>query len=150
MSYSTIEAALQDVLQAATAAFPETVQVTRGDWSILDRGVNTAVILFPGPFEENGFGANNTVNITWTLQMHLVQRVHEGVGAAIETFVQLRDTVRDHIQKYPTLGLVGVLTSLGMSGAGPEGTYDKDNNGPFHIIEMLTLQVQEENTQTLA
>lgn len=144
MSYATVQGAVATVLQGLTGSFADSAQVTQNDWSVLDRGYDNIAVLFPGPFQDSGGGAGNSRNITWTVHIALFRRIPGSYADALTAFVTLRDAVRLQIQKYPALGLVGVLTVLDLTGDEPLAVGDEADGGPFFILETLDLQVQED------
>lgn len=151
MAYEAIEARWQTILQLLTSSFAAAGQVTRGDWSVLDRGYDAIAVLYPGPFEERNYGAGNRVDVIWTTNLQLFQRTTSTNDAAVASFITLRDAVRDHVQKYPKLnGLSGVVAVLGVNATEPVWLYDDNGGGPYFIMCTLDLRVQEENTQTIA
>lgn len=149
MSYATIEARVQTLLQGLTGTFATNAQVTRGDWSVLDAGYDAMAVVYPGAFQQTGFGGAGTVTYVWTVYVDLFQRIGESHSAAIASVIAARDAVLQHLQKYPKLNaLSGVYAVQEITGDEPIWLFDKDDNGPFFLKAVLTLPITEEISVT--
>jgi hypothetical protein len=156
MSYDPIEDRLQDILQLLTSRYSNDQTVTRGDWSVLDRGYTHSAILYPGPFNdadmEMGPGGRTFL---WTVNVEIFLRF-ENNRAAIATFGAYRDDVIQHLMKYPSLS-PATLTPLtnatllpNMSGGDIQERFDKANGGPFFLSQVIQVKVSNIIFVTLA
>ena len=156
MSYDAIEARLQLLLQGLTTQFPSptglnTTAVTRGDWRVLDSGVDKMAILYPGAETEGDSMSAGSVERTWSTHLDLIVRYLDNGTTAIN-FEQLRDAVLGHLQKYPSLnGLTGIQAVGQINAEGdPFYIYDKDGAGPFFYAQTFAIPVTEIATVTIA
>lgn len=149
MSYGTVEARVQTLLQGLTSVFTPTTAVTRGDWRVLDRGYANSAVLFPAPFDqtENNIAPGGNI-VIWKVKLELFKKYS---SAVYTTFGTMRDAVIEHLFKYPTLNSLADCAVLpNLSGAELVEVFDKDNNGPFFLSQVLTLSVSNIVTVTLA
>lgn len=151
MSYEAVEGRAQSLLQLLTSMFATSAQVTRGDWGVLDSGVDRSAVLYPGAFEQRGSGSNGSVVYIWTVQLDLFQRWQATDAATISAFIALRDAVIQHLQKYPSLnGLAGVYAVGNIAGGETIYLFESENSGPFSMKETLVIPVTDLVTVTLA
>jgi len=69
MAYATIEAAVQTLLQALAQYTSD--QVTRGDYRVLDSGVDEACVLRPGAFTVSGGGDYGQRTYGWLVYVQI-------------------------------------------------------------------------------
>jgi hypothetical protein len=98
---STILLAIQGILQGMTrfAGHPE--RVTDGDYRILDSGVDEAIVLAVGPFDQEDDGQNRE-NWTYTILVDIFKR-DQSDGLVWSGFRDLRGAVIEELRKYPQL-----------------------------------------------
>ena len=145
MSWDTIEAGLQTLLQALTSKFPVAAQVTRGDWRVMDAGYNLCVVLYAGAYAEGEDPTLAEFLVTHTEKLALIKRYLDD-GTTRVGFGQDRDAVLEHLMKYPCLnGLAGASARRGKitSDTDVEPIFDKDDNGPFFLMQIFSIPVSE-------
>lgn len=145
MSYSSVEIAVQTLMQALTGTFASTDDVSRGDYRILDSGADTLAVLIPGPFEQDGIaegGARKSVR-AWQVLIDLFRQYVDD-GTTWTNFETDRDAVLAQIEKYPTLdGESGVVNIVITADADPGEVFDEDEAGPFFVWQRLRLTITE-------
>lgn len=141
MSYATIEAKVQTILQAL--AQYANAQVTRGDYSILDVGYTECCVLRPGPFEINRTGDWGQIGIDWTLYISIYER-YIGDGTEFTNLNTQRQNVIDALNANPSLdGTVGVTLVLGRA-ADVSAVYPVDSDTPQYLLQTIQARVHEE------
>lgn len=149
MSYINIEGALQTITQTLTSYFAVAAQVTRGDYSVLDAGYDYALVLYPGPYEDAGYWANNTIARAWTVHADLFARVAGDDAGAVTNLIAVREAWLDKVHAYPRLNnLSGVQSVNATRGDEPVWLFDDSNNGPFWLKQTFTISVTELATVT--
>ena len=149
MSYATIEAAVQDIIQALSA-FSDT-DVTRGDTRMLTQGSPPYAILYPGGFvhEEDGDGEQRVTE--WTILIDLLVRYH-GDGSEYTNLQSHRQSIMDAIDSYPTLnGTTGVRRALIEQGDEVLGVTERGASSeaaPVFLLQTLQLVVVEKTDAT--
>ena len=145
MSYSSVEAALQTILQGLTGTFADTAQVTLGNYDVLDSGVAASAVLVPGAFEQDGQGeggARKSVR-AWNVLIDLFRK-YVDEGTTYTSFTTDRDAVIAEIEKYPTLnGETGIVNVIVRSDGDPGEVFDEDDAGPFFVWQRLRVAVTE-------
>jgi len=107
MSDATIQAAIQDLIQALDS-FAD-AQVTLGDFRILGSGSPPYAVILPGSFEADRPGDWGQERFVWR---HPVEVWDRFAGDDYSSAVTARQNVVDQLQKYPTLnGTAGVSLS---------------------------------------
>lgn len=151
--YDAIEAALQTILQALTSVFATTEQVTRGDWRVMDRGVDVWAILYGADYTEESAMAAGSSQMTYTTKLLLGVR-YLNDGTTRQRLVQVRDAVIRHLRKYPHLnGLASASANMGLitSDGEPQAVFPvNDEGGPFALIQQFTIPTFEIDTVTIA
>ena len=128
MSYAAIEAQLKTLLETACE------HVTRGDSSILDTGITSAIVLEPGSFVTEPHsravrGALPERVRSWDTLIHVIVMYHSDRVVSTD-LADLRDDVVELIDKYPTLSTAGLkVTGLNAEGD-PQDVYDNPDTGP--------------------
>lgn len=146
MSYSTVEAKVQSLIQALATYDDE--DVTRGDERVLDRGSPPYVVLKPGTLVREPGAIYGVFLTTWTVILDLFTR-HMGDGTEWTDLQTYRQEIIDTMEKYPTLNaLSGVLEAQIVSGEKPREIRDKAGGGPHFLAQRLALQVVERSTVT--
>ena len=151
--YDAIEAALQTLLQNLTSVFATSAQVTRGDWRVMDRGVDVWAVLYPGDYNEADAMAAGASQMSYTTHLLLGVRYRDD-GSTRVALVQARDAVIRHLRKYPHLnGLASASANMGMitSQGEPQAVFPaNDDGGPFALIQLFTIPTYEIDTVTVA
>ena len=144
MSYSTIEARIQTLIQALSA-FAD-ADVTRGDYRVLDRGSAPYVVLRPGEFERVPHTFAGGRKTEWAVIVELFEK-HIGDGTEQTNLETHRQNIIDTADAYPTLnGLSGVHFASLSSGEIPRPVYDEDGSGPFFLLQIMKWEVMELTT----
>lgn len=150
--YDAIEGALHTILQGLTSVFATPEQVTRGDWRIMDRGVDVWAILYPANYNEDSAMAAGTSQMTYTTKLLLGVR-YLNDGTTRQHLVQVRDAVVRHLRKYPHLnGLASASANMGLitSDGEPLAVFpSNDEGGPFALIQQFTIPTSELDTVTI-
>jgi len=142
MSYATVEAGLQTLLQALSRF--EDADVTRGDWRVLDRGGAEKVVLYQGPFVADRPGDWSQVHYGWIVYAEVYERYADG-GASERSLTAAVQDVLDTVGAYVTLdGLSGVRDATAERGEGLQYIYDEDGGGPFFVMERVVIRVEED------
>lgn len=150
--YDAIEGALQTILQTLTTVFPNADQVTRGDWRVMDRGFDVWAVLAGADYIEDTAMAAGASQMNYTTKLLLGVR-YRNDGTTRQALVQQRDAVIRHLRKYPHLnGLASTSANMGLitSDGEPQAVFDKDDNGPFFLIQQFTIPTSEIDTVTIA
>ena len=145
MSYSSVEIALQTILQGLTGTFASTADVTRGDYGVLDSGVSASAVLVPGSFEQDGEGeggARKSVR-AWNVLIDLFRK-YVDEGTTYTSFETDRDAVIAEIEKYPTWNVEsGIVNVIVRSDGDPGEVFDEEDAGPFFVWQRLRVGVTE-------
>lgn len=151
--YDAIESALQTILQALTSVFATSAQVTRGDWRVLDRGVDVWAVLYPADYTEESAMAAGASQMNYTTKLLLGVRYRDD-GSTRVALVQARDAVIRHLRKYPHLnGLASTSANMGLitSDGEPQALFPaNDEGGPFALLQQFTIPTFEIDTVTIA
>jgi len=140
MSYSTIEIAVQDILQGL-AQFAD-ADVTRGDYRVLDSIEDDAAILAPGSFTQADVRAQMSYR-TWDVLVDYFY-VYRDDGTSETNFATGRDNIIAELEKYPTLdGTSGIIQIRVSADGDAEPVDDEDGRGPFFLWQRLRVTVVE-------
>jgi len=147
MAYATIEAAVQTLLQALAQYTSD--QVTRGDYRVLDSGVDEACVLRPGAFTVSGGGDYGQRTYGWLVYVQIFQR-YTGDGSEWASLATQRQNVVDQLHEYPTVdGVAGVTEVVVTRGREPGATYPRGSDTPDYLTQVLELRVVEKRVHTL-
>jgi hypothetical protein len=146
VSYASTEERIQTLLQGLTSVFATTAQVTRGDWRPLDTGIATLAVLYPGEFREAGMTRHSS-SFHWTINLEFFLRFS---NTAYTDFGSKRDAILQHLQKYPTLNVLGNANREETSGGDIREVFDKDGNGPFFLSQVISIRVADYIQVTIA
>jgi len=142
MSYSTVEAAVQTLLQAL-AAFAS-ADVTRGNYQVLDSGGDPYVVLTPGPFASGRTGDWAQVGYDWEVNGELFVR-YVGDGSEWTNLETYRQSVVDCIGAYPTLnGVSGVTDAMVTMGRDVLAIRPENSQTPEWLVQPFVVRVHEE------
>lgn len=151
--YDAIEAALQTLLQSLTSVFATSAQVTRGDWRVMDRGVDVWAVLYPTDYSEDTPMAAGSSQMKYTTKLLLGVRYRDD-GSTRVALVQARDAAIRHLRKYPHLnGLASDSATMGQitSDGEPLAIFPtSDEGGPFALTQLFTIPTAEIDTVTIA
>lgn len=101
MSYSNVETTMQTILASVSGLSAATV--TKGDDSVLDKGVTAAAVIEPGGIATTPIQGRQSIN-TWVCNVSLYVR-YTTKSATHSAFVTLRDAVIARLQTYyPDVG----------------------------------------------
>lgn len=139
MSYVTVETQVQTILQGLTSVFATSAQVTRGDWSVLDRGYDAWAVIYPGAFDERQTAIGGS-SFRWMVNVEFGIRFTK---TAYTDLASKRDSLLQHLQKYPTLNRVTNVNRGEMSASNLTEIFDKDGSGPFYLSQIITLPIDD-------
>jgi hypothetical protein len=143
VSFSTVEAAVQTLLQAVTGTFDRTADVTRGNFRVLDDGSAPYAVLMPGEFEKRPYGGARQEITLWTGYIWLFEKYVDD-GTSYTSMEATREAVLDQLEKYPTLNfLTGIVKFRVSSGGEVTEVYDENKNGPFFLMQALKYEANE-------
>jgi hypothetical protein len=148
--YENCQNATLVLLQALTDQFPNAWQVVAYDFGVLDKGLPpdapNAAVLTPGQFSENALRpevANDTEDV-----MIDMFTTYNTEAVSFATFTALREAIRAHLRKYPTLNGVDGIRNITMSSTGDPAAIDHRNlnmatpSTPTHIVQTLRLTIE--------
>jgi hypothetical protein len=139
MTYAIIEDELATLL--ATIDGLDAENITKTDFSILNRGWSQAVILEYGGIKAAPFTGAGTTNRIWTINIYLLVQyindiqVHEDLNL-------LREAVMDKVQGWPRLDGVTVFDAMIVAGRPLPPDID-DENGINFFWESLECEAEE-------
>ncbi|MEA1998243.1 MAG: hypothetical protein U9N61_02805 [Euryarchaeota archaeon] len=140
MSYSTVEAAVQTVLQKLTR-FADS-EITRGDYRILDAIRTDCIVLTPGSFGETQ-RISESVYRAWDVLADLFYCYLDD-GSSWTDFATSRDAVINQLEQYPTLDNTLGITGIEVSAADDiQEVYSDDGAGPFFLMQRLRVTILE-------
>ena len=116
------------------------LQVTEGDYSVLDRGYDKSAVLIPGSFGRHEL-AEMTREYPWAIVADLFVRFSEN-DAAYSTIGTLMDSVINKVQGARSLSQDYVIDGIETE-SDVEGVYNQSGNGPFFITLRLRFTVTE-------
>lgn len=146
MSYATIEAKVQDLIQGLSAFDDDDVSL--GDYRVLVRGSPTYAVLVPGPFEHEEYDSWGGRITRWDITIDLFVRDYAD-GTEYVDLKTHRQSILDEIDKYPTLdGLTGVTLALIVVGEPTRDVFDEAGGGPHFLLQRMTLRVTEHTLAT--
>ena len=138
----TVEETLINEAAAASVTLTLPTHVTHGDYSLFDKGVGNFVVLLPGPVSEAVIQAHSSIR-TWTLYADLFVRFTNETAAWL-SFVTLRSSVIDQLEKYPMLNnSSGVLKIVVAANDDAQGVFDTQGAGPMWFTQRFTIQITE-------
>ena len=118
MSYTSVETALATILKVHDDWNDQ--NVAAGDYRIFSAGLEKAIILSPGPFIRRT-AAERLMQTNWVINLELYIAYGGEISTVAENIRTVRESVMDHIDKYPTLdGESGVLIARLTEGGDPE------------------------------
>lgn len=145
MSYSTIEAAVQTILQGLSQYSDS--DVTRGDYRVLDQIQTDCAVLTPGSFGEPQRISQASYR-AWDVLVDIFY-IFRDDGSSWENFCTSRDNVVDELEKYPTLDGTSGITAVEVSATSdPLEVFDADGRGPFYLTQQLRVAVLERSDTT--
>jgi hypothetical protein len=139
-AYDAIEAAVITLLQTETRFAGHTNRVTT-EFKIMDMGEPEGIVIQMGGFtpEED---AGRMHYRDWDVMMGLFVRIGSDPDAAWDALKSLRGDTIDLLAQYPTLNkLNGVVQTTTGSDGDPTEIFDKLNQGPFFVGQILRLTV---------
>ena len=143
MSYLTIQAAVQVLLQALSIFEDE--DVTRGDYRPLDQVGQRFCVLTPGGFTRSGAATSygEKKSSFWTVTVDLFVR-HWGTGEEYDNLAADGQTIIDEMDKYDISldGVTGVIYAAITGGEPPRTVYDEAGSAHW-LMQRLTLEVHE-------
>ncbi len=147
MGYNDVEAGLLAVVRLLDG-YTE-VNTSQGDYRILAKGVEKAVILQPGPIvQRNVQSAPRRMRTLWVIDMELVVPFSGEISTIASNIRTFRQSLIDHVDKYPTLDSVAnVVHALIVSGAEPESWQGESRKW---WVQRLRVDVEERSTVTIA
>ena len=138
----TVEETLVNEAAAASITLALPTHVTHGDYSPFDKGVGNFIVLVPGPVSESVNQARSSIR-TWTIYMDLFVRFANDTSSWL-SFVTLRSSVIDQLEKYPMLDdSTGVLKISVSANEDPQGVFDSQGAGPMWFTQRFTVDITE-------
>ena len=137
-AYDAIEAAAITILKTATRFAGHTGRVSTS-FKILDAGEPEGIVVQMGAFSPEEDAAMMHYR-DWDVLMGLFVRIGTDEDAAWTALKSIRGDVVDLLAKYPTLNkLAGVVQTTTGSDGDPTEIFDKANQGPFFVGQILRL-----------
>lgn len=138
----TVEEALINEAAGQSVILALPTHVVHGDYSLFDKGISSFVVLVPGPVSEAVKQAHSSIK-TWVFYVDLFVRF-TNESASWLSFVTLRSSIIDELEKYPMLNNTsGILKITVSANDDVQGVFDSQNNGPFWFTQTITIQVTE-------
>jgi hypothetical protein len=135
--YDEIEARIVTLIQGLARFAGHTERVTRGNYRILDTGIDEAVVIEGGTFgpeTAEGFGFYRDFDVL----VNIFTRYTDEEAETYAAFRSLRSDALDIEEKYPSLNhLGGVIQTIMQSDGDPADVYDKTGAGPFFKMQVL-------------
>jgi len=152
MSYAAVEAGLLSRLQSIQGFRADAV--VHGNWQLLSRGSNPAIVLTYGGFIAEDVMQPGVRQITWTIMCNLCVRYQTDAQVHSEAMTY-RQRIMERVQAYPTLNRVtGVLQASVMAGAPVNPAHPQFDPLPFgghkYYIERIQVNIVEDLAVTLA
>lgn len=156
MSYATIEARIQSILQGLSD-YADT-DVTRGDLAALDRGSDNKCIIWPRGFEApdlpdnyvphgGGTRGGQTAWIEWQLELWLLRRFKDW-ATSMAALVGVRDNVIQGLLARPTLEALTDITKVRLVVGDDWEGFPEASRAPEFILMPMTLTVTEKTSVT--
>jgi hypothetical protein len=146
MSYDTVEAGLLSVIRLL-ANYSDT-NSSRGDYRVLARGVERAVVLAPGSIPSRDvIAAPRRVSTVWEILIQLLVPYGGEISTAAEKIRTDRQELMDHIDRYPTLnGVSNIVHAFVEGGRQPERWEGESRNWwtqtlTMRVIEHVTVEI---------
>lgn len=133
--YMAAQALLKTLLSGVSG-----LQVTEGDYSVLDRGYDKSAVLIPGAFGRHEL-AEMTREYPWAIVVDLFARFAEN-DLAYSTIGTLMDSVINKVEGARALSQDYVIDGIETE-SDVEGVYNQAGNGPFFITLRLRFTVTE-------
>lgn len=145
MSYATIEAQIQTLLQAMSLF--EDVDVTRGDYRAIDQVGQRFCVLTPGGFTRSGAATSygEKKSSFWTVVIDLFVR-HWGDGTEFTNLQSDRQSIMDELDKYDISldGVSGVIYASITGGDPPRTVYDEAGSAHW-LMQRMSLEIHEKS-----
>lgn len=149
--YKFIEQALETVLDIQSDYYKDggNQNISRGDYRILGKGLKRAIILNPGPIRDHGTAQfPRRMRTLWIINIELYILFQDDVSAIADAIRDDRQTIIDHLDKYPTLnGTVGVVVARLEGAAEPQVMLGENHQWWRQVLPMA---VEERVTVTIA
>lgn len=149
MSYATIQAAAQTLIQGLSA-FSDT-DVTLGDFDVLTLGSPPYVVLVPASFmhEEDGDGGQRITE--WDMLVYLFVR-YQTDSSEYANLITQRQSIMDLLDNYPTLdGTTDVLLALVTRARDPQEVFEQSagsDASPAFLLQVLEVTIIEKTVAT--
>lgn len=141
MTYSTAEGAVQTLIRTAASFSGHSERVTLGDFRVLDSGIPSCVILYPGNFEAEQKRPEHLYR-TYEVMADIMVRFDDTETAAWSDLKTLRGEIVAIEENYPTLNHTSGITFTGLStAAAPDFIHQKDSTGPVWLMQTLIFTV---------
>jgi len=152
MSYKSVETALLTVI-AALGNYTSTGQrrnISQGDYRILAKGVNRAVVLQPGSIASRGVAVSTRrMRTLWEVYIELYIPFRTEMNTIATALRDDRQEIIDQVDKYPTLNASGDGIVMAMITRGLEPDIWQ-GEGRSWWRQVLICQVEERATITIA
>lgn len=118
--------------------------VTIGDERPVSKGRSNVVVIYPGPLSDNEV-SHAIHTITWTTYIDLYVKKKQKSSADWISLATKRDALVAQLIKYPNLGQsTYFFTEHRIRTEGDVmGLYDKQDTGPFHLVQRLIIETDE-------
>lgn len=148
MSYATVEAALLTVLRLH--ADYDANNSLQGDYRQLAKGGARFVVLMPGSVPNREvIAAPRRIGTLWEIQIQLFILFTGETSTSSSTLVTNRQSIMDHLDKYPTLnGETGVVSAMVSSAREPVPWGGESRNYwktdiMYRVAEHVTVTIAE-------
>lgn len=119
VAFKTAEDALHVVVKLLAAYSDD--NVSAGDYRILGTGQTEAIVTQPGPFRRRVTAAPRRVGQLWVIEIELLLQFKTEISEIAQRIRTERQTVMDHLDKYPTLdGVSGIISAFVVNGQPPQ------------------------------
>ena len=143
MSYDVIEAAL--LTQVIALADFDANNAKRGDWRHLGHGKAVAVVLVPGPFQQEDATLRNHTRIRWTTEIELYVLWTGEQDTVLASLRTERQSILDQVNLYPYLGATSGVMGAIITSAGPVEAHTSPDGATFWK-QVLNCEVLEDNS----
>lgn len=142
MSLDTIREDTWNAFHSLLSANLSDMEVSQGDWTVLDKGKSTILISYPGGWEMLD-GAHGVFRVRWTFILEVY--VRHDLATELPNLVQAVDDVLSLILRYPTLNNhPGVALVRPTSADDPRWIFDRRGGGPHYVMQAVRLHIVQQ------
>lgn len=149
MSYVTVENGLMTLLR--TVSGYTAVNTSIGDWRILGKGIDKALVLNPGSIPERNVTASpRRIRNLWVIEVDLLVAFQKDLSEAAGNIRTERQAIMDKIDQYPTLNQVSGVINAFITGASAPDIFVPRGGSRRWWVETLICEVEERVNTTIA